>query len=483
MAEQPELTGRIFSRISELFEEGILHPLPYTVFDVAEIAGAFRYMQHSRQIGKVVVRQEVGSILDSISDIPSRSAMIHSDATYLITGGTSGFGLQSAGWLVDRGARTLVLMSRRGNLDEAGKKAVESMEAKGASVTVMASDVSVREDLEKSLASIREWMPPLKGVIHSAMVIDDGLLRQLSERQLDRVMRPKVVGALLLDEMTREDDLDLFVLYSSATTYFGNPGQGAYVAANCVLESISTLRRLEGLPSTCVSWGPIGDAGYLARNEKIKDALCSRMGGLPLNSVEALQTLGALANIGQGNVAWIDLEWGKIKNFLPSSSASLFSMLRHLGDEESGSGHLGGNLREELMSLPQEELHDAVTTHLKHEISKILRIEEAMIDESKSLFDMGMDSLMGVELVGALELGMGIHLPILALSEGPTISKLSKKIVSLLHSDNAESIEPAENSTESEEQVMLLAAQHGVLEIRKEQVQEIVLSSSAGASK
>jgi acyl carrier protein len=207
------------------------------------------------------------------------------------------------------------------------------------------------------------------------------------------------------------------------------------------------------------------------------------MGGLPLNSEEALQTLGALASIGQGNVAWIDLEWGKIKNFLPSSSASLFSMLRHLGDEESGSGHLGGNLREELMSLPQEELHDAVTTHLKHEISKILRIEEAMIDESKSLFDMGMDSLMGVELVGALELGMGIHLPILALSEGPTISKLSKKIVSLLHSDNTESIEPAENSTESEEQVMLLAAQHGVLEIRKEQVQEIVLSSSAGASK
>jgi len=357
------------------------------------------------------------------------------------------------------------------------------MEANGASVTVMACDVSVRGDLEKSLASIREWMPPLKGVIHSAMVIDDGLLRQLSERQLDRVMRPKVMGALLLDEMTRENDLDLFVLYSSATTCFGNPGQGAYVAANCVLESISTLRRLEGLPSTCVSWGPIGDTGYLARNGKIKDALCSRMGGLPLNSGEALQTLGALASIGQGNVAWIDLEWGKIKNFLPSSSTSLYSMFRHLGDDESGSGHLGGNLREELMSLPQEELHDAVTTHLKHEISKILRIEEAMIDESKSLFDMGMDSLMGVELVGALELGMGIHLPILALSEGPTISKLSKKIVSLLHSDNAESIEPAENSTESEEQVKLLAAQHGVLGIRKEQVQEIVLSSSAGASK
>lgn len=483
MAEQPELTGRIFSRISDFFEEGVLHPLPHTVFDADEIAEGFRYMQHSRQIGKVVIRQEVGRHPEPVSEISSSRAEIHPDATYLITGGTSGFGLQSAGWLADRGAKSLVLMSRRGNLDETGRKAVASMEAKGASVTVMVCDVSVREDLEKSLASIREWMHPLKGVIHSAMVIDDGLLPQLSAQQLDRVMRPKVMGALLLDEMTREDDLDLFVLYSSATTCFGNPGQGAYVAANCVLESISTLRRLEGLPSTCVSWGPIGDAGYLARNEQIKDALCSRMGGLPLDSKEALRTLDALVAVGSGNIAWIDLEWAKLKRFLPSSSGSLFSMLRHLGDEESGAAHSGGNLREELMSLPHEELHTAVTAHLKHEISKILRIEEAMLDERKSLFDMGMDSLMGVELVGALESGMGIHLPILALSEGPTIEKLSTRIASMLRSDNAIPPESAENPTDSEEQVILLAAQHGVLEISKDHLQEIVLSSSAGASR
>lgn len=483
MAEQPELTRRIFSRISDLFEEGVLHPLPHTVFDADEVAEGFRYMQHSRQIGKVVIRQGVGRHPEPVSHIPSRSAGIHPDATYLITGGTSGFGLQSAGWLADRGARSLVLMSRRGNLDETGREAVASMEAKGASVTVMACDVSVREDLEKSLASIREWMPPLKGVIHSAMVIDDGLLPQLSAQQLDRVMRPKVMGALLLDEMTREDELDLFVLYSSATTCFGNPGQGAYVAANCVLESISTLRRLEGLPSTCVSWGPIGDAGYLARNEQIKDVLCSRMGGLPLDSKEALRTLDALVAVGRGNIAWIDLEWGKLKRFLPSSSGSLFSMLRHLGDEESGAGHSGGNLRGELMSLPHEELQAAVIAHLKHEISKILRIEEAMLDERKSLFDMGMDSLMGVELVGALESGIGIHLPILALSEGPTIEKLSTRIASMLRSDIATPHESAENPTDSEEQVMLLAAQHGLLEISKDQVQEIVLSSTAGFSK
>jgi acyl carrier protein len=128
-------------------------------------------------------------------------------------------------------------------------------------------------------------------------------------------------------------------------------------------------------------------------------------------------------------------------------------------------------------------LDAAVTAHLKHEISKILRIEEPLLDERKSLFDMGMDSLMGVELVGALESGMGIHLPILALSEGPTIEKLSTRIVSMLHLDKAASLEPAINSTDSEEQVMTFAAQHGVLEISKDQMQEIVLNSSAGASK
>ena len=481
MAEQPELTARVFSKISDLFEAGVLKPLPYTAFDASEVAEAFRFMQHSRQVGKVVVRQPVASVLSIAQEQNNARCTIHADGTYLITGGTSGFGLQSAEWLVDRGAKSLVLASRRAFLDEQGKEAVARMESHGVTVTVAACDITKREDLHRLLDSIREWMLPLKGVIHSAMVIDDSLLQKMSRDQLARVMSPKVLGALLLDELTRQDELDLFVLYSSATTSFGNPGQGAYVAANMVMESLSTRRKAEGLPSTCIAWGPIGDAGYLARNDKIREALCSRMGGMPLRSGEALAVLDALAACGAGNTAWLDLDWGKLSRFLPSSSAPRFALLRHLCEEESSSGVAGNNLRDELSQLDQEELLTAVTDHLKHEISKILRIEAVKLDVKKSLFEMGMDSLMGVELVGSLEANLGIHLPILVLTEGPTISKLSERVTAMLSSEIPEEPQQSGALSNVEEQARLLAAQHGVSEITQDEITEIAQSAAVEA--
>jgi acyl carrier protein len=357
------------------------------------------------------------------------------------------------------------------------------MELQGVTVTVAACDITKREDLQQLLHSIREWMTPLKGVIHSAMVIDDSLLQKMSMDQLTRVMRPKVLGALLLDEMTRQDQLDLFVLYSSATTSFGNPGQGAYVAANMVMEALSTRRKAAGLPSTCVAWGPIGDAGYLARNEQIREALCSRMGGTPLRAGEALVVLDSLVACGVANAAWLDLDWGKLGRFLPTASAPRFALLRHLGEEESSSGITGSNLRDELSQLDQEEVLTAVTEHLKHEISKILRIEAEKLDVKKSLFEMGMDSLMGVELVGSLEANLGIHLPILALSEGPTISKLAERVTAMLNTDNLEETTQAGGLSNVEEQVRLLAAQHGASEISQDELTEITQSAAAEASR
>lgn len=481
MAEDSLLTARVFSKISDLFEAGVLKPLPYTAFDASEVAEAFRFMQHSRQVGKVVVRQPVASILSLAQEPDNARCTIHVDGTYLITGGTSGFGFQSAEWLVDRGAKSLVLTSRRALLDEHVKEAVARMESKGVIVTVAACDITKRDDLQRLLVSIREWMPPLKGVIHSAMVIDDSLLQKMSREQLTRVMSPKVLGALLLDELTRQDPLDLFVIYSSATTSFGNPGQGAYVAANMVMESLSTRRKSEGLPSTCVAWGPIGDAGYLARNEEIREALCSRMGGMPLRSGEALAVLDSLAACGAGNTAWLDLDWGKLSHFLPSAAAPRFALLRHLGGEESSSGVDGNNLRDELSQLDQAELLTAVTDHLKHEISKILRIEAVKLDVKKSLFEMGMDSLMGVELVGSLEANLGIHLPILALTEGPTISKLSERVTAMLITDNTQEPQLAGDLSNVEKQVRLLASQHGASEITQDEITEIAHTAAAQA--
>jgi acyl carrier protein len=155
--------------------------------------------------------------------------------------------------------------------------------------------------------------------------------------------------------------------------------------------------------------------------------------------------------------------------------------LRHLCEEESSSGVAGNNLRDELSQLDQEELLTAVTDHLKHEISKILRIEAVKLDVKKSLFEMGMDSLMGVELVGSLEANLGIHLPILVLTEGPTISKLSERVTAMLSSEIPEEPQQSGALSNVEEQARLLAAQHGVSEITQDEITEIAQSAAVEA--
>jgi acyl transferase domain-containing protein/NADPH:quinone reductase-like Zn-dependent oxidoreductase/acyl carrier protein len=481
MAANPVLTGELFAKITALFGEGVLHPLPHTVFDSSEIADAFRHMQHSKQVGKVVVTSP-GSTSSTVvsTTIPGRLSL-RADATYLVTGGTSGFGLRTAEWLAGRGARSLVLASRRGVLTDEGRSIVAGLTASGVSVEIVSCDVGSRESLIALLDQVRSTMPPLRGVVHSAMVIDDGLLQNLSETQLEKVLRPKMAGAMLLDELTREDSLDLFVLYSSATTVFGNPGQGAYVAANMALESLASTRASEGLAATCVAWGPIDDAGYLARNQQIKEALGSRMGGRALSAEEALETLESLIVRGVVNHAWLDLEWGKLSKFLPSAAAPRFACFRHEAQDQSAQAGEARSIREQFEGLNHDQAVVLLKDHLAHSIASILRMDPAKLDPRKSLFDAGMDSLMAVELAAALEESLEVKLPMMALSEGPTIQKLAERIAVMIGSETKDGTE--ESPVDAvQDSLRTLAAQHGAGELTEGDLAELASSLSQSSS-
>ncbi|HNI73175.1 MAG TPA: SDR family NAD(P)-dependent oxidoreductase, partial [Accumulibacter sp.] len=219
MLKQPALTRRLFGEIMALFNEGVLHPLPYHTFEAEDVVDAFRYMQQARQIGKIVITYPHG-----IEGIPlpadsttRRSWQLSANASYLVTGGLSGFGLRTAEWLVSKGARQLVLVSRSGATGDEAKKALSRFTAQGVTVQAAACDVSNRDELAKLLNQVAETMPPLKGVVHAAAVIDDALIRNLDSRQIARVLAPKMLGAYHLDELTRHLPLDLFILFSSAT--------------------------------------------------------------------------------------------------------------------------------------------------------------------------------------------------------------------------------------------------------------------------
>jgi phthiocerol/phenolphthiocerol synthesis type-I polyketide synthase C len=459
LAQRPDTARRLFIDLMALFADGALHPLPHRTFDAADIATAFRHMQASRHIGKVVVTfaPDFDPLGAPSLELPP---MAKADATYVVTGGLSGFGLRTAWWLVRHGARHLALLSRSGAAATPdAEEILQQFAAAGVSVMAPACDVADAAAVRATLSRIEAQMPPLRGIVHAAMVIEDALLRDLDPSQLHRVLAPKIRGAWELHEATRDAALDFFILYSSATTLFGNPGQAAYVAANMALEALATERRALGLPATCIGWGPIGDAGYLARNERVLEALIGRMGGAALQSNHALHALETLHGSSAGNLGLIDLDWSTLSRFLPAAHAPKFSELARTVVGARAHDESAQDLRRRLEGLAGEALVHALTEIVRAEVAEILRIVPERIELGTSLLDMGMDSLMAVELATSIEARLDIQLSALALSGGPTIESVVERVIRLLHPAEDHAVAVTGDAA-LEAQVLAVAEQH-----------------------
>ncbi|APV52467.1 hypothetical protein BWI17_14790 [Betaproteobacteria bacterium GR16-43] len=475
LREKPDLTRQLFGELMALFEQGVLTPLPYRAFPANEALDAFRYMQQSRQIGKVVLGFEDG-VKSAVAPAARKGTLtLDGHDTYLVTGGLEGFGLRTAQWLVARGARHLVLVSRSGEPSLEARAILADLEALGARIRIAACDVTDRQALAALLASIPAGAP-LRGIVHAAAVIQDGLIANLSESQLRNVLAPKMLGALHLDELTRKAKLDFFVLFSSATTLFGNPGQANYVAANAFLEALAVSRRHRRLPALCVSWGAIGDAGYLARNEKIREALTSHMGGAAMEAGAALDILEQLLLADASGLAVLDYGWRSLRRFLPASASPRFHEIGARGDTDTDDSERKHDLRRLAQELGPEEMAAVLTDLLKKEIAAILRLPAERLDAKQPLQDLGMDSLMGMELLTAVEARFGVNLPLLALSEGPSIDKLVARVVRALQ-DPAEAGD-VEDARAAREQVSLVAAQYAP-ELDAAQIDELTRSGGA----
>ncbi|MCB8747851.1 type I polyketide synthase [Rhodoferax sp. U2-2l] len=457
---QPALTESLFKDVLALFAQGVLHPLPFQTFEADDVVEAFRHMQQSRHIGKIVVTYRHGinhvHALQSVQ-IP---LTLSEDATYLVTGGLGGFGLKTAQWLVGKGARHLVLISRSGPVSEESVSAIAALEAQGVKVLAQACDVTDLSRLAALFDQIATTMPPLRGLVHAAVVIDDALARNTTPAQLATIFAPKILGARHLHDLTQRLPLDFFVLYSSATTLFGNPGQGAYVAANAYLESLAAARRSAGLPALCVRWGAIDDVGFLARNQKIKDALQSRMGGKTIPSADALDLMEDLLVSNRSDLGAMELEWSALSRFLPSATEPKFADLAAFNTDVKSDEGQSDDIHRLLEELSPEELTLAVKDLLRAEVAEILRMAPEKIDPDRSVYELGLDSLMGVELILAIESRFGIQLSVMALSESPTISKLADKLISQLK-PTASGEEDGAQPTSTAAQVQHVATQHG----------------------
>lgn len=431
LIDDPATSKLLLRSVMRLFGRGELAPLPFRVFEAAETAEAFRLMQQSGHVGKLVVRPPaVGDIVVR----PRGSFTVSPDKIHLITGGFGGFGMETARWLAARGARQILLVGRSGAGDEA-RAAIDAMAADGVRVRSEALDITDKAALTRLFGRFGRDLPALAGVVHAAMVLDDALVSNLTTDSFERVLRPKIVGADNLDGLTRELQLDYFIMYSSATTLIGNPGQGAYVAANGYLEGLARRRRQAGLPALAIAWGAIEDVGVLARADATRESLASRVGVKGMLAQDALRLMGhVLGDVSRDAddavVAIAPITWSAARQHLAVLKSPTYRKLASQ-DEVSAGGKEKIDIAELVGRNSVEEARKIISGLIVEEIARVLRLPREDVARTTPLSEIGLDSLMAVELGLGLEERFILNAPISATASSFTVNELADHVIGL----------------------------------------------------
>ena len=425
LAQKPEFAGSLFQNVIQLFENRHLKPLPNQVFPITKVSEAFRFMAGAKHIGKIVVSLDE----QKVNIAPAGQIAFNPEATYLITGGLGGFGLVLVHWLVDNGARHLVIVSRSGASSQTAKAAVEALHDKGINVMVAKADVSNEEQVARVFSEMK-CMPPLKGVFHAAAILNDGLLKDQNLERYYQVMGSKLLGAWILHNLTLDMPLDYFVLYSSVTSVLGNQGSGNYVAANCFVDSLAYYRRKIGLPALTVNWGVIADVGMAARETFIRHHL-ERNGLIALYSGYGLKLLGKLLQEKAIQVTVAPINWQQWFKFHETGARPRFSILAQENLESTSEETVSSDtnfFRTVLAEAKPEEHRQIAEKYLRERVARVLGMSPAKLDIHKTFTTLGLDSLMAIEMRSQLE-GLGMAVSVSTLLEGTTVVGLIEQVI------------------------------------------------------
>ena len=423
---QPTFCKELLADVTGLLARGAVPPLPTVAFPITQASEAFRHMAQAKHTGKIVLTVAAGAPVD-IAPRPRDAIRRH--GTYLITGGLGGLGLKVAAWLVAQGARTLVLLGRRPPTP-AADHAIAALTAQGAQVLTVQADVAQEVEVRSVLDRIAGTLPPLCGVFHAAGVLDDGLLLNLDVVRMRGVMAAKVDGAWLLHRLTQHMDIDLFVIFSSATAVLGAPGQANYAAANAFLDGLAHDRRAQGLPALAIDWGAWAEVGMAARLDA--PAQLTAQGILPFAPELGVQMLARCLAGSAAQVTAIHADWPRVGERFATP------LLRDLTTATAtATAPKASVLAAQLCALAPDERQAAVTALLQKQLAQVLRTPAHTLNPRQPLSELGIDSLMTVELVNRIELELGITIPLSALLQGPTLHDLTALLVKLLNESGA----------------------------------------------
>jgi myxalamid-type polyketide synthase MxaB len=405
--QNPSLLAGMLAELGLEFERGNLQPLPRQVFPLEEAVKAFRYMAQAKHVGKVVLTME------------NAPAELTGEATYLITGGLGALGLKVAQWLAGEGAKHLVLLGRS-QPSATAQTAIQSLEKQGVQILALQADVSQAQAVEEVLQTIQASLPPLRGIIHAAGILEDGLLLRKSWDSFERVIAPKIEGAWHLHQLTQDLPLDFFACFSSIASLLGSPGQGNYAAANAFLDALAQHRQALGLPGISINWGPWSEGGMASNLDSRAQARLAAQGIATIAPQQGLHLLGELLRQKAPQVGVLPVDWSQFLRQFPASP-----FLEAFAQKVETPPAQRSELLERLQNISEAERRDVLKSYLQGQIAKVLNLNSPeQIEPRQRLFDLGLDSLMAVELKNYLETSLGLTMPTTLLFDYPTLEAL-----------------------------------------------------------
>ncbi len=416
--EQPERVGELLRKILGMISEGKVHPLPYRTFPLEGARDAFRFMSQARHTGKLVLVNYGTPISVSLRhDDP----VIRPGGTYLVTGGAGGIGRFLTRWLLDRGADLVIVTGRR----PVGE-AMPDVHAAG-SVRYVQANVASREEMAGLLSGLGRSNGPLRGVFHAAGVLDDGMLLTQAVERFRRVLEPKTTGAWLLHELTKELELDFFVLFSSAASMLGTAGQAPYAAANAYLDSLADLRKRIGLPVTTINWGPWEDTG-MTTDERAIDRL--RRQGLQSIPPDAAGKL--LDRILRCEIHRVGV--------VPSSKPADELLPARSQPSDTRQGQIPRTIsplsKADASALSADRLRAYIEDCVVEAICRIVEMDRERLETGQTWRSLGVDSLMAVELRNRIEAVLHVSVPIETLQSETAVAETVDTLVKALKAMN-----------------------------------------------
>ncbi len=424
--QKPALSGKLLKNIVSLFEQRKLNGLPTKVYPIKDLDHAFQKMAGSEYgyVGKTVVSLDQ----QSVRVLAATSLQLPSDATYIVTGGASGFGLSLAEWLTEKGARHLVLMSRSGCKLDSDYQAVDRMKAKGVEVYLANLDITDEAKVLQEVDKVRTTMPPIKGVIHSAAVLDDATLQNTDLARFMKVFRPKVLGGWNLHLATQHDKLDFFLSLSSISSMFGLPGQSAYSSANNFLDKLAYYRRSLGLPGSSVNLGVLGQYAGMSRDGGNVINVLANQGWLPLSVKQVTSKIESILLQQPAQRMVANLDWVRFRNFFTHLENDV-RFAKFLSQDNSQNGKEASSFEEEMAQATPEQKQRILKGKLTEALAKILGTSSEKINPDISIAQLGLDSLMLNQLRNWIQQKLNINFPLMKIAKGPSIGELAAMLV------------------------------------------------------